>query len=116
LTVSDGKQVKALIERLQDRNPSDEAYKLRSTIAARLRSLVRSIYVAPVGRGLLTQLKLEPDEPGAGPVAEEIMRAVITRRYFAVGLHDGSVRVIFPDQPATLRFTRRDPPSGSDDP
>jgi DNA invertase Pin-like site-specific DNA recombinase len=114
LTVSDGKEVKALIERLQDRNPSDEAYKLRSTIAARLRSLVRSIYVAPVGGGLLTQLKLEPDEPEAGPVAEEIMRAVMTRRYFAVGLHDGSVRVIFPDQPhATLRFTHRDPSPGT---
>jgi hypothetical protein len=43
LIVSDGKQVKALIERLQDRNRSDEVYKLRSTIAARLRSLVRVI-------------------------------------------------------------------------
>jgi DNA invertase Pin-like site-specific DNA recombinase len=116
LTVSDGEQVKALIERLQDRNPSDETYKLRSTIAARLRSLVRSIYIAPVGYGLLTHLKLESDEPGAGPVIEDIMRAVVTRRYFAVGLHDGSFRVIFPDQPATLRFTRRDLPSGSDDP
>jgi DNA invertase Pin-like site-specific DNA recombinase len=116
LTVSDGKHVKALIERLRDRNPSDEAYKLRSTIAARLRSLVRSIYVAPVGGGLLTQLKLEPDEPEAGPVAEEIMRAVITRRYFAVGLHDGLVRVIFPDHDASLRFTHPDPPSGPEDP
>src|SRR5215471_12071329 len=54
LTISDGEQVKALIERLQDRNPSDETYKLRSAIAARLRSLVRVIYIAPVGRGLLT--------------------------------------------------------------
>jgi DNA invertase Pin-like site-specific DNA recombinase len=116
LTVSDGKQVKALLERLQDRNPSDEAYKLRSTIAARLKSLVRSIYVAPVGGGLLTQLKLESDEPAAGQVADEIMRRVVTRRYFAVGLHDGSIRVIFPDQPATLRFTHRDPPMGSGDP
>jgi DNA invertase Pin-like site-specific DNA recombinase len=105
LTVSDGRQVKALIERLQDRNPSDEAYKLRSTIAARLRSLVRSIYVAPVGRGLLTQLKLEPDESGAGPVADDIRRAMVTWRYFAVGLHDGSIRVVFPDHGAALRFT-----------
>jgi hypothetical protein len=116
LTVSDGKQVKALIERLQDRNPSDEIYKLRSTIAARLRSLVRIIYIAPVGRGLLTQLKLEPDEPGAGPVADDIRRAMVTWRYFAVGLHDGSVRVIFPDHDASLRFTHPDPPSVSDDP
>jgi hypothetical protein len=77
---------------------------------------VRIIYVAPVGRGPLTQLKLESDEPAAGQVANDIMRAVVTRRYFAVGLHDGSIRVIFPDQPATLRFTHRDPPSGSGDP
>jgi DNA invertase Pin-like site-specific DNA recombinase len=116
LTVSDGKQVKALLERLQDRNPSDETYKLRSTIAARLKSLVRSIYVAPVGGGLLTRLKVESDEPAGGQVADDIMRRVVTRRYFAVGLHDGSIRVIFPDQPVTLRFTHRDPPSGSGDP
>jgi Recombinase/Recombinase zinc beta ribbon domain len=113
LTVSEGKQVKALIERLQDRNPSDEVYKLRSTIAARLRSLVRVIYLAPVGRGLLTQLNIEPDEPGAGPLIDEVRGAVVTQRYFAVGLHDGSVRVIFPDRDASLRFTHSDPPRGN---
>jgi DNA invertase Pin-like site-specific DNA recombinase len=116
LIVSDGKQVKALIERLQDRNQSDEVYKLRSTIAARLRSLVRIIYLAPVGRGLLTQLNIESDEPGAGPVVDEIRRAMLTWRYFAVGLHDGSIRVIFPDHDASLRFTHLDPPPRSDDP
>jgi DNA invertase Pin-like site-specific DNA recombinase len=116
LTVSEGKQVKALIERLQNRHPSDEIYKLRSTIAARLRSLVRIIYIAPVGRGPLAQLKLEADDPGAGPVLDEIRRAMGKQRYFAVGLHDGSVRVIFPDHYASLRFTHPDPPSGPDDP
>jgi hypothetical protein len=116
LTVSEGKQVKALIERLQDRNPSDEVYKLRSTIAARLRSLVKIIYIAPVGRGPLAQLKLEADEPGAGPVVDEIRRAMVKQRYFAVGLHDGSVRVIFPDRDASLRFTHSDPLPRSDEP
>jgi DNA invertase Pin-like site-specific DNA recombinase len=113
LIVSDGKQVKALIERLQDRNRSDEVYKLRSTIAARLRSLVRVIYLAPVGRGPLTLLNIEPDEPGAGPLIDEIRGAIVTQRYFAVGLHDGSVRVIFPDRDASLRFTHLDPPRGN---
>jgi DNA invertase Pin-like site-specific DNA recombinase len=116
LTVSDGRQVKAMIERLQDRNQSDEVYKLRSTIAARLRSLVRVIYIAPDGRGMLTQLKLEADEPGPGPVVDNIRRAMVTWRYFAVGLHDGSIRVIFPDHNSTLRFTHLDPPTESDNP
>jgi hypothetical protein len=115
LIVSDGKQVKALIKRLQDRNQSDAVYKLRSTIAARLKSLVRVIYLAPVGRGLLTQLNIESDEPGAGPVVDEIRSAMVTQRYFAVGLHDGSVRVIFPDRDAALRFTHADPLPRSDD-
>jgi DNA invertase Pin-like site-specific DNA recombinase len=115
LIVSDGKQVKALIERLQDRNQSDEIYKLRSTIAARLRSLVRIIYVAPVGRGPLTQLNIESDEPGTGPVVDEIRRAMVTQRYFAVGLHDGSIRVIFPDRDSSLRFTHPDPLPGSEE-
>jgi Recombinase zinc beta ribbon domain len=115
LTVSDGEQVKALIERLQDRSPSDEVYKLRSTIAARLRSLVRVIYIAPVGRGPLAQLNIEPDEPGAGLV-DDIRRAMVTQRYFAVGLHDGSVRVIFPDRDGSLRLTHLDPSPASNEP
>jgi DNA invertase Pin-like site-specific DNA recombinase len=105
-------QVKALIERLQDRSPSDEVYKLRSTIAARLRSLVRVIYIAPVGRGPLAQLNTEPDDPGAEPMVDEIKRAVVTQRYFAVGLHDGSIRIIFPDSGARLRLTHLDPSAG----
>jgi hypothetical protein len=116
LTVSDGEQVKALIERLQDRSPSDEVYKLRSTIAARLRSLVRVIYIAPVGRGPLTQLNIEPDDPSAGPVVDEIRRAMVMQRYFAVGLYDGSVRVIFPDRDGSLRLTHLDPSPASNEP
>jgi hypothetical protein len=38
---------------------------------------------------------------------------MVTQRYFAVGLHDGSIRVIFPDRDGSLRFTQPDraPPS-----
>jgi hypothetical protein len=41
-------QIKALIEQLQSRQ-GDETYKLRSEIASKLRSLVTTILVAPLG-------------------------------------------------------------------
>jgi DNA invertase Pin-like site-specific DNA recombinase len=106
LTVSDGKQVKALIERLQDRNPSDEAYKLRSTIAARLRSLVTTILIAPLGHAPLTERTINflAGEVGAEPVIDHLRRTSDGRRYFAVGFTDGKTRAVFPHRDDPLSF------------
>src|SRR4029079_8411249 len=62
-------QIKALIEQLQSRE-GDEIYKLRSQIASKLKSLVSTILVAPLGHAPLTQKTIDflSGEPGTEPV------------------------------------------------
>jgi DNA invertase Pin-like site-specific DNA recombinase len=112
----DVREVRGLIDKVKGTSDEDDTYRLRSMIATRLRSIVRVIYVAPEGRGPLALLSIEPVELGAGPVVDDIRRAMVTQRYFMVGLHDGSVRVIFPDRDAGLRLTHLDPLPASDEP
>jgi DNA invertase Pin-like site-specific DNA recombinase len=102
-------QIKTLIEQLQSRQ-GDETYKLRSQIASKLRSLVTTILVAPLGHAPLTQKTMEflASEPEAQPVIDRMKRMLDDeaehRRYFAIGFVDGSVRAIYPSQEDPLRF------------
>ena len=68
-------QVKALVAQLQGRD-GDEVYKLRSQIAARLKSLVTIIFVAPLGHAPLTRKTIEflSDKPDAQPVIAHMER------------------------------------------
>ena len=113
LIVSDEKQVKALIKRLQDRNPSDEVYKLRSTIAARLRSLVHTILVAPAGGVPQIQKTIDflEHQEDAEDVLEHARQRLKDkrsgRRYFLVAFANGDVRGVYPDPDDPTRFTEQ---------
>jgi DNA invertase Pin-like site-specific DNA recombinase len=102
-------QVKALIEQLQSRK-GDETYKLRSQIASKLRSLVTTILVAPLGHAPVTQKTIEflSSESEAQPVIDHLKRMLDDeaehRRYFAIGFVDGSVRGVYPNQDDPLQF------------
>jgi DNA invertase Pin-like site-specific DNA recombinase len=102
-------QIKALIEQLQSRK-GDETYKLRSQIASKLRSLVTTILVAPLGHAPLTQKTIDflSNESEAQPVIDHLKRMLNDeaehRRYFAIGFVDDSVRAVYPSQEDPLRF------------
>jgi DNA invertase Pin-like site-specific DNA recombinase len=102
-------QIKALIEQLQSRK-GDETYKLRSQIASKLRSLVTTILVAPLGQAPLTQKTIDflESESNAQPVIDRLQRmlddAGAHRRYFAIGFVDGSVRAVYPSHDDPLQF------------
>jgi hypothetical protein len=102
-------QIKALIEQLQSRK-GDEIYKLRSQIASKLKSLVRTILVAPLGHAPLAQKTIDflSGEPGTEPVIAHLKQMLDNeaehRRYFAVGFADGTVRGVYPSQDDPLKF------------
>lgn len=105
-------QIKALIAQLQSRK-GDEIFKLRSQIASRLKSLVTTILVAPLGHAPLTQKSIEflSGESDAQPVIDHLKRILEHmaehRRYFAVGFVDGTVRGVYPNQDDPLQFEQQ---------
>jgi alanyl-tRNA synthetase len=102
-------QIKALIEQLQSRG-GDEIYKLRSQIANRLRSLVTTVLVAPLGHAPLVQRTIEflsgeaESEAVIAELNQNLGGATEHRRYFAVGFPDGTVRGVYPHQDDPLQF------------
>jgi DNA invertase Pin-like site-specific DNA recombinase len=83
-----------LLKRL--RAGDDEAYRLRATIASRLRSLINGITLAPRGRAPLVQKAVETGKRKKNKaVTAALLRDM--RRFFAVEFRDGSARVVFPD-------------------
>jgi hypothetical protein len=102
-------QIKALIEQLQIRQ-GDETYKLRSQIASKLRSLVTTILMAPLGHAPLTQKTIDflSNESEAQLVIDRLKGMLDDeaehRRYFAIGFVDGSVRGVYPHKDDPLRF------------
>ncbi len=98
-------EIQALVERLQDVH-AQEAYKLRSTLSSRLKSLVSTLLVAPVGSAPLTRnaihaLKSDPKATSMADVIAHLEQKVMdkseSRRYFAVGFKAGNVRVVYPN-------------------
>ena len=102
-------QIKALTEQLQSRE-GDEIYKLRSQIASKLKSLVTTILVAPLGHAPLTQKTIDflSGEPDTEPVIDHLKQILDNeaehRRYFAVGFADGAVRGVYPSKDDPLQF------------
>jgi DNA invertase Pin-like site-specific DNA recombinase len=101
-------QIRTLIEQIQGRE-GDETYKIRSMLAARLRSLVTTILVAPLGHAPLTERTIDflSGESGAEPVVEHLRQGLDNRRYFAVGFTDGTTRVVFPDRDDPRRYDQQ---------
>jgi hypothetical protein len=103
-------QIKGLIARLRDTGDA-EVYKLRALIAARLKSLVSKLVVAPAGGAPLNQRtvsdleahlsSLEDRDETLDGVLEQLRGDVeserSTRRYLQVLFKDGTHRTIYPD-------------------
>jgi hypothetical protein len=88
-------QIKALVEQIQTRDGHD-AYKLRSLLASKLKSIVLSMSVASVGT---TRLAPEPD-PTLNHEWEH-------RRYFLLEFKDGSARAVYPDPNDPMQFAEQ---------
>jgi hypothetical protein len=94
-------QVRAFVGRLQGQD-GEELFRLRAQIAARLKTLVETLTVAPLGyrpktEGLIEYLRGEP--MGGDVVAflrERLASGKDDRPYFAVGFRNGTVRGVYP--------------------
>jgi DNA invertase Pin-like site-specific DNA recombinase len=86
-------QIKALVEQMQNRDGQD-AYKLRSMLASRLKSIVLTMSVASVGA---TRLKRETSLDAEWE----------HRRYFLLQFKDGSARAVYPDPNDPLQFAQQ---------
>jgi len=106
--------IKNLVARLQ-KPTSDETYKLRAQIAARLKVLVETLLIAP--QGALPKMKRSIEqlfELNDGKVDDVIthMQQVAahpdqSRRYFTVGFRDAAVRAVFPSYNDPLKFEQQ---------
>ncbi len=107
-------EIKDLVGRLQGA-PTDELYKLRAQIASRLKVLVETLLIAPIGelpkmKKSIEQLKEIVDDPSDDVVAHMEKVAAHpdqSRRYFAVGFRDAAVRAVFPTYGDPLRFVQQ---------
>jgi DNA invertase Pin-like site-specific DNA recombinase len=94
-------EVRTFVDRLQ-RPDATELYKLRAQIASRLRTLVDSLIVAPLGDRPKTEKVIDflRGQPGATDVISQMETRIIAgdddAPYFAVGFRNGSVRAVFP--------------------
>jgi DNA invertase Pin-like site-specific DNA recombinase len=88
-------QIKALVKQMQNREGQD-AYKMRSLLASRLKSIVRSMSVASVGT---TRLPRELD-----PTLKHEWEH---RRFFYLVFKDGSARAVYPDPNDPLQFAEQ---------
>lgn len=104
-------QIKTLIEKLQ--KPGDEVYKLRSQIASKLKSLILTLTVAPLGdiprlrRSIefLRNDKSEADKTELmGHMTEMLKDDRQKRRYFAIYFKDKTIRAVFPNVNDPLLF------------
>ena len=104
--------VRAFVERLQGPG-AFELYKLRAQIASRLRTLVESLVVAPLGDRPKTERGIDflRGQPGATDVIHEMEARLAggaeDARYFAVGFRNGAVRAVFPRDGDALDYRQQ---------
>jgi DNA invertase Pin-like site-specific DNA recombinase len=100
-------QIKELIARLQSKNGNaEELYKLRATIAARLKSLISTLDVAPIGSAPLTKRMTDYLEKKARKESAEIREARKQwlqandewqhQRFFEIYFREGNGRIVYP--------------------
>jgi DNA invertase Pin-like site-specific DNA recombinase len=105
-------QVRGFVERLQ--KPSgEELFKLRAQIASRIKNLVQTLVVAPLGDRPKTEKAIDylRGETGADDVisllAERLSSKKDDRRYFAVGFRNGTVRAVYPSAEDPLHYEQQ---------
>jgi DNA invertase Pin-like site-specific DNA recombinase len=104
-------EVKSLIGRLQKPGDND-LYKLRSQVATRIKGLIQTLQVAPVGTApkvakAIELLKPMEDDPAYKAQVIEQMKVDMDRRYFLVGFKNGDVLAVYPKRDDPLQFERR---------
>jgi hypothetical protein len=107
-------EIKELVSNLQ-KPPTGELYKVRAQIASRLKVLVQTLLVAPLGeqpkmRGSIEQLRTTAVDH-AGDVIDYMEQLAAqtdqSRRYFVVGFRDAAMRAVFPVYGDPLRFEQQ---------
>lgn len=104
-------EIKGLVEKLQ-MPASDEIYKLRAQIASRLKVLVETLIIAPVGSKPRMEKSISELRASAGTEMADVMtyqeqlaeHPDQSRRYFAVGFRDAAVRAVFPMYGDALKY------------
>jgi DNA invertase Pin-like site-specific DNA recombinase len=102
-------QIRDLISRFRS-SDTEEVYQLRAQIASRLRSLVSSLIVCPLGTAPLTRQTVKfVIEQGGDADVEAFFDAELAdrrahRRYFAIVFKDKTHRVVFPNADDPLQF------------
>jgi DNA invertase Pin-like site-specific DNA recombinase len=107
-------EIKDLVSNLQ-KPPTDELYKVRAQIASRLKVLVETLLVAPLGaqpkmRSSIQQLRTMTVDHNSDIIDHMEQLAAHpdqSRRYFAVGFRDAAVRAVFPVYGDPLRFDQQ---------
>ena len=108
---SSKQDLKELITQLQG-PASNELFRIRAQIASRLKGLVDTLIVAPLGavpkmKKTINELRTLKDGP-EHEVLAYLMRVAEhpeqTRRYFAVGFRDAAVRAVFPTYNDPLHY------------
>lgn len=103
-------EIEALVCRLQG-TPSSEIYQLRAQIASRLRALVASLKVAPLGniKPIDPSLTFEGLRNLSRDKASEVVSRMAevggtARRYFAVTFANAATRIIYPNSRDPLQY------------
>jgi hypothetical protein len=74
-------------------------------IASRLRSIVKTILVAPQGQAPLNQRAVEvARQHGDRAVVDHLERVTDRRRHFVVVFKDGSMRAVYPSDDDPMQF------------
>ena len=100
-------EIRSLIETMQ--TPAEEGfdlYRLRAQVADRIRSLISSLTVAPVGIEPRTERAIAQYQQKTGDTGlADMLRSDIQRaRYFAVGFKNGDVLTVYPNPKDPLQF------------
>jgi hypothetical protein len=91
-------------------------YKLRAQIAARLKSLISDVFIAPVGSAPVIRKGIEFLKKNyaaeKADLIERLSESLIDegqslRRYFLVNFRDGSARGIYPKRDDPLEFEQQ---------
>jgi ribosomal protein L17 len=105
-------EVRGFVERLQT-PAGEELFKLRAQIASRIKNLVETLVVFPLGDRPKTEKVIDylKGESGADDVIAQLAGRLNSkmddRRYFSVGFRNGTVRAVYPGDEDPLRYEQQ---------
>jgi DNA invertase Pin-like site-specific DNA recombinase len=107
-------EIRQLVTRLQG-PATDELYKIRAQIASRLKTLVNTLIIGPLGNRPTTLRVIEQLEGLNDPSTQEVIEHMKSmaddpnrsQRFFAIGFEGNTVRVVYPDKNDALSVKRQ---------